>query len=251
METFKNKEAYWFSHDSNAKDDPKCMLLIDQLGAEGYGIFWILVESLREQPDFKYPLMLLPILAKRYGTTTEKMTTVVLKFKLFEVENDEFFYSNSLNNRMKALGEKREKARQNVLKRWNKTPKNTPLLPPYNDSNTIKEDSIIEDNSKVNNTKINFTELENPSWFENIIRMVDFKIDLDELYAYWTKFKIELEAKEDLYRTKEDYRRHFPAWVKIQIEKAKDSTGKSTFFTESGRQRLIKKLSEYEVRRIT
>ena len=31
------KDAYYFSHDSNAQDDPKCMLLIDQLGMEGYG----------------------------------------------------------------------------------------------------------------------------------------------------------------------------------------------------------------------
>ena len=33
------KDAYYFSHDANAQDDPKCMLLIDQMGLEGYGIF--------------------------------------------------------------------------------------------------------------------------------------------------------------------------------------------------------------------
>lgn len=33
-----SKDAYYFTHDSNAKDDPKCALLIDQLGMEGYGI---------------------------------------------------------------------------------------------------------------------------------------------------------------------------------------------------------------------
>ena len=41
-----SKDAYYFSHDSNAKDDPKCMVLIDQLGLEGYGIFWVLIETL-------------------------------------------------------------------------------------------------------------------------------------------------------------------------------------------------------------
>ena len=35
------KDAYYFSHYSNAKDDFKCMLLIEELGLEGYGIFWI------------------------------------------------------------------------------------------------------------------------------------------------------------------------------------------------------------------
>ena len=45
------KDAYYFSHDSNAKDDPKCMLLIEELQLEGYGIYWILIEVLREQEN--------------------------------------------------------------------------------------------------------------------------------------------------------------------------------------------------------
>ncbi len=27
-----NKDCYYFAHDSNAKDDPKCVLMIEQLG---------------------------------------------------------------------------------------------------------------------------------------------------------------------------------------------------------------------------
>jgi len=55
--------------------------------------------------------------------------------------------------------------------------------------------------------------------------MLNFKTDIKKLMDYWQKFQIEMEAKEDLYRTKEDYRRHFPSWVKIQIEKnGKDSS---------------------------
>jgi len=51
-EVIKVKNAYYFSHDSNAKDDPKCVLLIEQLGLEGYGIYWILIEILRDQPGY-------------------------------------------------------------------------------------------------------------------------------------------------------------------------------------------------------
>ena len=28
----KIEEPYWFRHDVNAKDDPKCLILIDELG---------------------------------------------------------------------------------------------------------------------------------------------------------------------------------------------------------------------------
>jgi hypothetical protein len=116
------KEAYYFSHDSNAKDDPKCVMLIDQMGLEGYGIFWVLVEVLRDQPEYKYPLALIPALARRYNTSAEKMKTVIKNYNLFQLEvidgNEQFFYSQSLCQRM-ALKEKiSEIQRQKALKRW-------------------------------------------------------------------------------------------------------------------------------------
>lgn len=103
-----SKDAYYFSHDSNAKDDPKCVLLIEQLGAEGYGIFWILIETLRDQPDYKYPLKLIPAISRRYNTTAEKMKTVVMQYGLFQIENDEFFFSESLNRRMESFEHRKQ-----------------------------------------------------------------------------------------------------------------------------------------------
>jgi hypothetical protein len=113
------KDAYYFSHDSNAKDDPKCVLLIEQLGLEGYGIFWVLIETLRDQPEYKYPLALIPALARRYNTTAEKMKTVVGSYGLFQIENDEFFFSESLDRRMEKRSAFRESQREKALKRWN------------------------------------------------------------------------------------------------------------------------------------
>ena len=103
--------AYYFSHDSNAKDDPKCMLLIDQLGLEGYGIFWILIEVLRDQPEYKYPINLIPILARRYNTTAEKMSTVVKNYNLFNFDEKNNFFSLSLNNRMNRVEKSIEQRR--------------------------------------------------------------------------------------------------------------------------------------------
>ena len=103
------KDAYYFSHDSNSKDDPKCVLLIEQLGLEGYGIFWVLLETLREQIDFKYPIALLPAISRRYNTSFEKVKTVVYNYSLFIVEDEQFFYSKSLIERMLYLKESREK----------------------------------------------------------------------------------------------------------------------------------------------
>lgn len=103
------KDAYYFPHDSNAKDDPKCVLLIEQLGMEGYGIYWMLIETLREQPDYTYPVANIPALGRRYNTTAEKVKTVVCNYGLFTVKDDKIFFSDSLNRRMLALEEKRAK----------------------------------------------------------------------------------------------------------------------------------------------
>lgn len=125
-----NEGAYYFSHDCDAKDDPKCVLLIEQLGLEGYGIFWVLVEILRSQPNLKYPLSLVPALARKYNTTSEKMKTVIQSYRLFIIENDEFFFSESLNRRMqmyfdrkKVLSEAGKKGNQ---KRWNVATRSLP-----------------------------------------------------------------------------------------------------------------------------
>ena len=102
------KDAYYFPHDSNAKDDPKCIMLIEELGLEGYGIFWALIETLRDQPDYKAPVAMLPALARRYNSSGEKFKAVVSRYGLFQVDQEEFFYSSSFRTRMNAIDLKRK-----------------------------------------------------------------------------------------------------------------------------------------------
>lgn len=106
------KDSYYFPHDSNAKDDPKCMLLIEQRGLEGYGTFWILIELLRDQPTYRFPLKLIPAIARKYKTSVKKMESVIRDYNLFKIENEEFFYSNSLINRMSEFNRVKESRSQ-------------------------------------------------------------------------------------------------------------------------------------------
>ncbi len=156
------KDAYYFSHDANAKDDPKCVLLIEQLGLEGYGIFWVLIETLRDQPEYKYPIALIPALARRYNTTTQKVEAVVRSYGLFEITNDEFFFSNSLNGRMSHLEYKRQLAveagKRSAEKRKQQQLLNsgsTDVQPTFNDRSTSKVNKSKVNKSKVNKSKVN------------------------------------------------------------------------------------------------
>ena len=46
------KDAYYFSHDSNARNDQRLIKLRMKYGMEGYGIYFGIIEILREQEDY-------------------------------------------------------------------------------------------------------------------------------------------------------------------------------------------------------
>jgi uncharacterized phage protein (TIGR02220 family) len=151
MEVAMAKDAYYFSHDSNAKDDPKCVMLIEQLGLEGYGIYWVLIEMLRDQPEYKYPLSLIPAISRRYNTTSEKMKTVIGNYGLFTVDDNDFF-SLALMKRMEFYEYKREIARAAGKKSAEKRLLNsgsTDVQPTFNGGSTSKVDvSTVEESTE-------------------------------------------------------------------------------------------------------
>lgn len=126
------KESFYFSHDSDATDDPKIMILISQWGLEAYGIFWTIIEHLRKQPDYISHLSILKALAQRYGSTEEKYKFVVFDFGLFTIIDNVNFCSDSLIRRMKPLEDKREYMRQLANKRWEK--QHASALPAHDDT---------------------------------------------------------------------------------------------------------------------
>lgn len=108
------KDAFYFSHDANAQDDHKCMKLIDQLGMEGYGIFWALVERLRNENEYKLPVSVCSIYAKRWGTSKEMVDAVVNNYGLFKIEDD-YFFSERL---IRSMDYKSEKGKKAAAVRW-------------------------------------------------------------------------------------------------------------------------------------
>ena len=108
------KDAYYFKHDSNASHDPKIKALINQYGIEGYGRFWIIIEMLRESSGYKLE-------NKQYiwDALAEQMKCPIPEMKKFIkdcsetfellVQEDGFFYSNSLLERMVKLDDIRKK----------------------------------------------------------------------------------------------------------------------------------------------
>ena len=90
------KDAYYFPHFCNAKNDRKILRVRKELGIEGYGIFFMLLEILRDQTDFKYPIDDVDLLADDFGTSEQKVRTVICNYNLFKVDKKEKFFSPKL-----------------------------------------------------------------------------------------------------------------------------------------------------------
>ena len=112
------KEAYYFSHDANAKDDPKILKLRMQMGWEGYGLFWGLIELLRNESEYRMQKHYQSI-AFALHTQEDKIKSIVNDFELF-AKDEQYFWSESLLKRMELKEERSEKMRNAANKRWNK-----------------------------------------------------------------------------------------------------------------------------------
>lgn len=186
------KDAFYFPHDSNAKDDIKCVELIGDLGLEGYGVYWVLIETLREQPDYTYPVKLLPALARRFGSEPGMFQKVVRDYELFVVEDEKIFFSVSLKRRMQLYEHKKEQAREAGKKSAEKRAKSTSVQQTGNDRSTTDEPKRVN-NSRVNNIKSN----ESTGRFfpptlpeiSDFITKNSMVVNADRFYRYYTSKK--------------------------------------------------------------
>ena len=119
----------YFSHDSNARNSDKLIKVRMDLGAEGYGIFFMLIERLREEEGYKSTIDY-NILAFDLKVDPEKIKQVVENYDLFKfTEDGKYFYSDSFNDRMEMMDVRAQqrisKAKKAANARWNKQSKDT------------------------------------------------------------------------------------------------------------------------------
>lgn len=108
--------SYYFSHDYNAANDTKVLFLRHQLGMEGYGIYWFLIEQLANAGG-KLPLELIPVLSMQMQSTDIKVKGVILNFDLFKIVEGEF-YSERLTNHLELRNKLSESGKTGAANRW-------------------------------------------------------------------------------------------------------------------------------------
>jgi len=88
------------------------------MGWEGYGLFWALIEMLRNESDHRMQKHYKSI-AFALHTQEDIIKRLINDFDLFAID-DQNFWSESLLKRMEMKEAKSEKMREAANKRWNK-----------------------------------------------------------------------------------------------------------------------------------
>ena len=152
----------YFSHDSNARNSDKMMQVRMDLGAEGYGIFFMLIERLREEKEYKSTTNY-KVLEFDLKADSEKIKQVVENYDLFKfTEDGKYFYSESFNGRMEMMDSKSKKlaeaGKRGAEKRWENKKKNSHPIATLKRGYSHPNSPLIAIDSnkiKLNKTKLN------------------------------------------------------------------------------------------------
>lgn len=139
------KDSYWFKHDSTASRDLKMMQIKAIYGYEGIGLFWSIIEVLREQNEYKWQSDQLGILSRIIGAEEVKINNFIADSKRIGllIQNENYIYSNRLLKDMEVWESKKgnPKKKKTKLKRIENEIK-------ANLKDKIKEEYIREDKIK-------------------------------------------------------------------------------------------------------
>lgn len=217
------KDAYYFPHFSNARNDRKIRRMVKLQGLESYAVYFMILEVLREQDGFRYPMEDVDLLADEFKTSEDRVKSIVDSFDLFTIEDD-YFYSPRLNEYMTPYLEKKERARNASLKRWNKDG-NANGMQMHTKSNADQNPSKVK-KSKVKKSKVNMykptvTMVEEHFFLSNKVKHEEVKDLSKKFMRYYDKTDWKDEKGEDL----KNWKRLANGWINNQFDKTTTFTG--------------------------
>jgi hypothetical protein len=115
------KDTFYFPHDCNARNDERIISVRMKYGMEGYGIYFAIIERLRESTLYKC-VKDYNMIAFDLRVDPNLVKSIVEDFGLFAFTGDgKYIYSESLNKRMLVFEEKRNRysnaGKKSALKR--------------------------------------------------------------------------------------------------------------------------------------
>lgn len=249
--------THYFSHDADARHDPKIVCMMNIFGVEGYGIYWCIVEILREEDNFKYKInnkYWAEGLAGECKTTPDiirKFIDTCVEIELFQ-RDDKYFWSDSLRKRMGKMTEIIENNRKAAKIRWNKYSKGKKESDKDNEiiiEEEEKEPEIKQIKTKYVPGKILFSlkrgkfvgiKEEDYIRWEKEYPFLDVRGIISNMEDYWIDHKDKAREKRDTWRTVISNRLYYQA-KHFEGDKSQD-------WSNHKEEQEIKEQAEYEKR---
>lgn len=112
----------YIPHPSNCRVSSSVLRLLSKEGAAGYGVYWMLLEMLRDAPNFKIPYEPDVIAYSLHLNDTAIVRNVCEQAGVFSISKDGLLWSPWLQEAMEAYNEKKvklqEAGRRGAAKRW-------------------------------------------------------------------------------------------------------------------------------------
>ena len=110
------EDSYYFQHDYNARNDPKLQDVLIELGVEGIGIYWCIIEQLYEQGG-TLPLRYCKSIAFALHVDYKTIERLVNNYGLF-ANDGENMWSDSVLKRLDKRKDISDKRKQAAIARW-------------------------------------------------------------------------------------------------------------------------------------
>jgi hypothetical protein len=226
-----SKEAYYFSHDANARHDPKILAMRSEFGIQGYGVYWVIVEMLREQEEYKLPMkkyiwnaIAMQVQCKDYANDDAKrfVESCINEYELF-CSNGDFFWSNSLLKRMEKKNDVSQKRSKAAKARWEKASDtndsqgNADTIVMQNDAIVMQNDAIKGNKNKGNKNKLKDISSKDDELLEN------------EFNKFWNVYPKKVDKKKAFDKFKKASEKHsFEIIIEGAEKYAKECGAKGT-----------------------
>ena len=218
------KDAYYFSHDSNARFDLKMLKLRARFGLEGYGFYFCLLEIMRDSSDYSIDINDLDVLAFQLGIEIEKAKNILqlcYEINLLILE-DKKIVSKSFLKRMEAMNELRVKRKQagkkgglkNSPNKQNESKPEANLKQNESKIEALKEKKIKEKKEKEIKEKENT--LNNECVCESFLKNLEFglvEISVDNFKSIEALFFNEPITQKNAFEKTKELIEQFDEWL--------------------------------------
>lgn len=145
----------YFPHPSNARSSSMLVSLLIEEGFEGYGLYWAILEVLRDAPDYRYSSDFRVWSYVLHSADPTKVQRVLENYGLFDHDENGLLYSPWLSDQLGTYDDtkrrRQEAGKKGAASRWGGKASE--------DGNAIAKPSVEDGNAiAYNNTQYNLTQ---------------------------------------------------------------------------------------------